>query len=120
MKFITKLVVLFLASVGGLIAADYFLTGFSVTHDPSGLIILSAIFTVLQFFLKPILRILFLPLIFLTLGLFTLVINALLLFALDIWSPHLTIDGLVPLLVATLVITAAHFIASILWHPTEA
>jgi putative membrane protein len=120
MKLITKIIVLFIASAGGLIAADYFIAGFSITHDPVQFLILSGLFTVLQFFLKPLLRLLFLPLIFITLGLFTLVINALLLFALDIWSLNLTIEGLTPLFIATLIITAAHFVATLLWHPTAA
>jgi putative membrane protein len=120
MKLVTKIIVLFIASIGGLLAADYFISGFVITHDPADLLILAGIFTLLQFFLKPILRLLFLPLILLTLGLFILVINALLLFVLDIWSPHLTIQGLVPLFTATLIITAAHFVATLFWRPTEA
>ena len=119
MKLIAKILVLLIASAGGLLLADYFVVGFSVTHDPESFIILTALFAVLQFFLRPILRLLFLPLILLTLGLFTLVINAVLLGILDFSTANLTIEGLQPLIFGTLIMAAAHFAATILWHPSK-
>jgi len=114
-----KLFVLFISSVGGLLAADYFVTGFSITHDPVPFVIVALIFTVLQLILRPILKFIFMPFILLTLGLFTLVLNALLLGLLDFLSSNLTIEGLEALLFGTLIMTAAHFLASVLWYPSK-
>lgn len=61
--------------------AAYFLEGLSFTGDLVRLLVVAAIFGMVNSFLRPVLTVLTCPLIVLTLGLFTLVINAVLLLA---------------------------------------
>jgi len=69
------------------------------------LLLVAAVFGLLSAILRPILKLLSLPLIILTLGLFTLVIN-LLLFLLTAWiMPSLKIDGFWHAFLASLVVS---------------
>jgi putative membrane protein len=56
---------------------------------------------------RPILKLFTFPLIFLTFGLFNLVINAFILWGVDILAPQLEIVGVVSLLLATLAVSLA-------------
>lgn len=59
--------------------AAYFITGLDFTGDLLHLILVAAVFGLVNSLLRPLLTVLTCPLIVLTLGLFTLVINALML-----------------------------------------
>ena len=59
--------------------AAYFLTGLDFSGDPVRLLTVAAVFGVVNSLLRPLLTVLTCPLIVLTLGLFTLVINAVML-----------------------------------------
>lgn len=61
------------------------------------LILIGSILGLINFFLKPILSAITLPLRILTLGLFGLVINMAIIWIVDIFFPELTITGLIPL-----------------------
>jgi putative membrane protein len=90
--------------------ADYFLSGFAVSGGLKGYLIAGLALGLLTMVVRPILKFVAAPLIMLTLGLFTLVINALLLWIAAYLTGLVTIAGLVPLLLATLIITAVHII----------
>jgi putative membrane protein len=78
---------------------------------------LAAIFSVLNMILGPILRLLSLPVILLTLGLFLIVINAALL-ALTAWlSSHLSIDSFGAALLGGLLIGVFSWVAELLLPP---
>lgn len=85
-------------------AAEYFVPGFEVTNDWSGLAIVVLLFTAANSLVLPVLRFILKPLIWLTLGLFSLVINGALIYVVDILSEGITISGLLPLLLATIII----------------
>lgn len=108
MKFINTLVVSFIANGIGLYAAGTYISGFSITPDIKDIAIAAGILTGINLVIKPILKHLLWPLMFLTLGLFSIVINAVTLYALDYLLPYITISGLIPLLYATLVITGVN------------
>jgi putative membrane protein len=59
--------------------ADYFLDGLTVSDSTGELILVAVVFGLVNAFIKPIVQILSCPLTIVTLGLFTLVINALML-----------------------------------------
>ena len=59
--------------------AAYFLTGLNFNGDPVQLLMVAAVFGMVNSLLRPLLTVLTCPLIVLTLGLFTLVINAVML-----------------------------------------
>lgn len=61
-------------------------------------------------FVKPILKIITLPLRILTFGLFGLIINMLIIWLIDIFFPELIISGLVPLFWLTLIVWALSFL----------
>lgn len=72
-----------LANAGALAVATWLVTGITMTGSAGEntwtLIVIALIFGVVNFVVKPIVKLLSLPLMLLTLGLFTLVVNALML-----------------------------------------
>ncbi|MFF5495840.1 phage holin family protein [Streptomyces aquilus] len=73
-----------IANAGALAVAVWLLDKITLTGDSTGkkigtLILVALIFGVVNFLVKPIVKLLSLPLLILTLGLFTLVVNALML-----------------------------------------
>jgi putative membrane protein len=63
----------------------------------------------INFFIKPILKIITLPLTILTFGLFSLVVNMALIWVVDIIFPELTIQGVSPLFWTTIIVWGATF-----------
>jgi putative membrane protein len=84
MGFIIKILVTALA----VFVADYFLAGVHINDDIKTVVIVALVLALLNTFIKPILVLLTIPVTVLTLGLFLLVINALMV----IWADKL-IDG---------------------------
>lgn len=72
-----------LANAGALAVATWLVTGITMTgslgENTWTLIVIALIFGLVNFLVKPIVKLLSLPLLLLTLGLFTLVVNALML-----------------------------------------
>ncbi|MDO0926892.1 phage holin family protein [Streptomyces sp. TG1A-8] len=73
-----------IANAGALAVAVWLLDGITLTGDSTGkevgtLIVVALIFGLVNFLVKPVLKVLTLPLFILTLGLITLVVNALML-----------------------------------------
>ncbi len=96
------------SNLAALLIAERLITGFSVTHDWVGLAIVVVLLTVANSFILPMLRFVLKPLIWLTLGLLGFALNGVLIYLVDIFSTGLTINGLVPLVLATVVIGAVN------------
>lgn len=75
MNFVIRLVV----NAAALWLAARFITGISYTGGWQGLVIVALVFGVINAFVRPVLSFLSMPIQFITLGLFTLVLNALML-----------------------------------------
>jgi len=103
MRLISKLVFSVFSNAAALLVTSYFVTQFVFSGTIVDLIIAAAILTAINVFVRPVLKLLFGPLIILTLGLFVIVINALTLYLLDTVSAALTIQGYLPLLIATII-----------------
>jgi putative membrane protein len=89
-------------------------------RDAGSLILAAILFGVLNTFIKPILVIFTLPLNILTLGLFTLVINAIILKLTDYWMDSITVDGFgVAILAALLISIVSVVMQSILKEKKE-
>ncbi len=71
----------------GIFLVDYLLTDFSFRGSYGDLLLISFIFSLIQFFLKPILKVITFPLIIVTLGLFNIFINIFLLWILSLIVP---------------------------------
>ena len=84
--------------------------GFPLTAQWEIILVLGIVLGLLNYFLKPILKTLALPLEIVTLGLFTIVINMALLWLLDKMFDELYIPFFLPLLFTTLIIWALNLI----------
>jgi len=113
MKLIGNLIVHILSNVVAILAAAYLITGFVFQGDFIALITTAAILTLINFIVRPVLKLLLGPLVVLTFGLFMIVINALTLYILDFLSDPLIIEGYLPLLVATILFSVVNAIINI-------
>lgn len=110
MKFIGKIIIQVTSNVVALYAAVNFIDGVGFSGGFGDLLIASVILAAINVFIRPVLKLVFGPIIVLTLGLFVLVINALSIYILDIISNPLTIQGYMPLFLASLLIGIVNFI----------
>ena len=110
MRFISHFIFSFFSNLIALIMAGYFIPGFWISTNLVNLSIAAVIFTLLNIYLRPLVKMFLSPLVFLTLGLFTLVINAGMLKLLDILSENVTIGTTESLIYGTLLITGVNFL----------
>jgi putative membrane protein len=87
-----------LVSAIAVVVCAYVIPGVAVDSIWTALIV-AVVLGVLNAFIKPILSILTLPITILTLGLFSLVINALIIMLVDWLVPGFTVDGFIPALI---------------------
>lgn len=99
-RFIAQLI----AAILGLYLADRFIPAVQIEGGLKTLLMAGAILGALNYFVKPILKVLSLPLRVLTLGLFGFVINMALLWGVDILFPGLVIKGIFPLFLTSLIV----------------
>lgn len=99
-NFLVKIV----AGVLGLWVAVSFVQGVSFTGGLKNLAIAGILLGLVNFFVKPILKIVTLPLRMLTLGLFEIIINMAMVWAIDIFYAELIITGILPLFWTTLIV----------------
>lgn len=88
--------------------------GITFTGTPLEMLLLALIFGLVNSIIKPVVKFFTLPLIFLTLGLLLLVINTAMLLLTDYLSASLTVDGLMPAFLGSVVISVVSFILSLL------
>lgn len=86
--------------------------GISFTGDNTTLLLAGFIMGLINFFIKPVLKLISLPLIFITLGLFTIVINMILLEILAYLVPEFKIGGLAAAFWGVVVISAVNIFFS--------
>ena len=110
MRLISKFIFSFFSNVLALLAAKYFISGFNISASLYGLASATMIFTLINLFIRPVLKLILSPIIFITLGLGIILVNALTLYILDYFSADITISGLTPLLYATILISAINLL----------
>ncbi len=103
-----------IAGILGIFLAAKIIPGVAFTGDWKALAIAGAVLGLLNFFIKPILKIITLPLKILTFGLFGLVVNMLIIWVVDIIFPELVIPGIIPLFLVSLIVWILSF-ALIKW-----
>lgn len=84
--------------------------GIKLTQEWQVLVLIGVVLGLVNFFIKPILKIVTLPLRILTFGLLGLVINMLLIWAVDIFFLELVIEGLIPLFWLTAIVWGISFL----------
>src|SRR6188768_3866689 len=119
-------VIQLLINAAALYVAQLLVDGLDFDFSEAGawweFLLVALIFGLVNTFLKPILRLLTLPITMVTLGLFLLVLNALLLFVGWISSElalGLTIDGFVPALLGSIVISLVSLVLSMVLGTTR-
>jgi len=105
-------------SSAGLWLADKYIQGVQISGDWRMLLIIGAVLGAANFFIKPLLDIIALPLKILTLGLFSLIINMLLVWLVDVAFVELIIQGLIPLFWTTAIIWLINFVLQ-KWLPNK-
>jgi len=85
------------------------LTGFEV-RDFASAMIAAAVIALVNFFFGWFFRFLAFPLIFLTLGLFTFVVDAILLKLASMFTPGFRVHGFIPALIGSLLLTVITFV----------
>lgn len=100
------------AGILGIFLAQRYIPGVKFEGEWQTLILAGAILGLLNFFLKPILNLITLPLRILTFGLFGVVINILIVWLVDFIFPELIIQGFVPLFLTSLIVWLINFFLS--------
>lgn len=104
------------AALGGLWIAIHYIPGVSFPGSIAILLLASVAFGLLNTFVKPILNVLTFPLKVLTLGLFAVVLNLAVVELLDILFDELVIQGLIPLVLTTLILWILSMVADRIGH----
>ena len=107
-----RLLVTLVANGLGLWIAVRLIDGISFTGGIVELIVAALIFTAINWLIRPLAKLLFGPVILLTLGLFIVVLNAAMLWILDRFVNTLAIESISALLLGTLVIGFVNLIFS--------
>ncbi|MEK7520704.1 MAG: phage holin family protein [Patescibacteria group bacterium] len=110
MHLISLIVFSVFSNAFAILGAAYFVPGFEFRYDFLGLLAVAGIFTAINIVIKPVLKMIFGLFLVLTMGLFSVVINAFGLYLLDFLSPSVTINGLLALFYATLIVSAANIL----------
>lgn len=105
-----RLLLTLLGNAAGIYAAAQFIDGFDFTGSYFNLAIAAAVFTLINWTIRPITKLISGPLILLTLGLFTIIVNMAMLWLLDLVISSLVILNLASLFWATLLISLINLV----------
>lgn len=100
----SRLLFQIIAGILGFWLATKFVPGVEFVGEIKYLLLAGSILGLINFFIKPIIKMITLPLRILTFGLFSLVINMAVVWIVDILFPELIISGLLPLFWTTIII----------------
>src|SRR3989344_1985797 len=101
----------FFANILGLYLANLWVSGFVVLDGWQAYLITGLVLGLLNLIIRPILKIISFPLIVVSLGLFLIVINAIIIWLAAQLTGYIIIESYVALLWATLVLAAVNFVA---------
>jgi len=108
MKLLLRLVI----NAVALWVAAYFINGIHIRGGILTLAIVALIFGLVNAFIKPVVKFFAFPFILLTLGLFTLVINALMFGLTALLSDNFQVDGIVPAFLGSIVVSVVSVVLS--------
>lgn len=113
---IIRLLLHIFANASAVLVAAWFVPGVVYSYEPVSLLKIALILALANAFIKPILKLLFSPLILLTLGLFTIVINIFMVWLAAYFAPELSIAGIAAYFWTMVVISFFNFIVSAVSH----
>ena len=99
------LIIRILISAVAVYVASLFIPGISVTGGVQTYLIVAVVLGLLNAFVKPILTVLTIPITVITLGLFLLVINVLMVYLADYLIPNFDVSGIIAALLFSLVVS---------------
>ncbi|MCR4323252.1 MAG: phage holin family protein [Candidatus Azambacteria bacterium] len=111
-----RLIALVLGNVLALFLASYYIAGVAISGGLLEILIVGLVFSAVNFFLKPLLKLLLGPIILLTLGLFILAINMGVLWITDLLLPQMSIANVSALFLATLLVSAVNLATHIVFR----
>jgi len=109
---IIQLIFYLFSNVIALLIAAHFVDGFTIETGFNNLLLAAIVLTFINVLIKPIIKLIFTPIIFLTFGLGVIIVNTLMLYLLDKLLPSITITGILPLFYATLIISAVNLVVN--------
>ena len=107
---LTNLFASLISNAAGLFLASYYIPGFRLDMDPAAIATIAALLMLGNAIARPFLKVIFNLVVIITLGLFTIVINAAILASIDFFSLHLMITSIPALLYGTLIISITNFV----------
>ncbi len=110
MPFLARLFFSLISNLVALWVTVYFISGFEISPGFQNLLFVAAILTLINIFAKPLLKFILSPVVVLTLGFATFLINAFILYLLDKFLINITITGIVPLIYATIIISLVNIV----------
>lgn len=110
MKIIPRLIFSFFCNLAAFVIITNFIDGFSFSGTFIDLLYVVGIFTLINIFIKPIFTTILSPLIVLTFGLLSLLINAGMLYLLDFLNANVIITTTESLIYATLIVSIVNLI----------
>lgn len=105
----SRLIFHIIAGILGLWLAIRFVPGVKFEGEFKYLILAGSLLGLINFFIKPVLKAITLPLRIITLGLFNWIINMAIIWIVDVIFPELIIPGIWPLFLTTLIVWLLHF-----------
>lgn len=108
-----RLILQIIAGILGIWLATKFVPGVEFVGEIQYLLLAGFFLGLINFFIKPILKMITLPLRVLTLGIFSLVINMVMVWIVDIIFPELIILGIIPLFWTTVIIWAVSLLLGV-------
>lgn len=113
MRLIARFLLHILANALAILAAEWLVPNVFYSYGFLSLMKLAVLLGIINFVLKPILKTLAAPIILLSLGFFTIIINIFLVWLVTYLAPELKIIGLNAFFWTTIIITAFNFVVSI-------
>jgi putative membrane protein len=110
MRIIARYLVAIAVNGAGLLLAAYLIPGFGLEGGFAELAWIAFVLTILNFLVKPVLKLVLGPIIILTLGLGLILVNMLVIYLLDILSDQLTIVGIPALFYAAVLLGIVNFV----------
>lgn len=110
MKLFSRLIFSLASNLLSLMAANYLVKGFAIENNFKSFLTVGLIFTLINLFIRPVLKLILSPVIILTFGLGIILVNAVVLYLLEYFSKSVSIDGITPLIYATLIISLVNII----------
>jgi len=107
---LAKLLLKTFANSAAIFMASKFVEGFTMSDNLFILAGIGLVLAIFQSFVYPVIKILAFPVVLLSFGLFGTVVNMAVLWLIAYYVPDLTIDGIVPLIWGTAIVSVANFL----------